>query len=832
MSGVACRQGHEYNAVYENECLNRVAFPLGGIGAGMMCLEGTGKLSHVSLRHQPEIYNEPLMFSALCIKGKEDGTRVLEGPVARWKTFFPWAPTSQGSSGNGGGGRDYGLPRFSRASFSARFPFATVMLEDTVLPVSVQIVGWSPFIPGDADNSSLPVAALEYRFINTSKKAVDAIYSFHAHNFLATESGGASVGSVPKGFALGQLGTNDKPWEQGSFAAFVESHEVRINHAWFRGAWFDPLSILWKEVEEAAMPQRPPISEGAPSMGGSLFVPFVIGPGEEKVIYLLFAWYIPMSNLSFGQGADDQELRKECRSGECASGRIVYRPWYAARFPDINAVADYWRGNYEALRRETEAFTECFYDTTLPDEVLEAVAANLSILKSPTILRQQDGRLWCWEGCCDSSGSCGGSCTHVWNYAQALPYLFPELERTLRQTEFNECQDQQGHQEFRAPLPIRPAVHQVLAAADGQLGGIMKVYRDWRISGDSQWLRELWPKVKQSLDYCIEVWDPERNGVLVEPHHNTYDIEFWGADSMCTSIYLGALQAFITMGQALNEDISSYQNLLEKGCSFLEQELFNGEYFFQKIQWEGLRAGDPSEMGLHSKNTYSSPEAIELLRREGPKYQYGMGCLSDGIIGAWIAAICGVGEFLEREKVKSHLLSVFKYNFYQDLSLHANTQRPTYALGKEGGLLLCSWPRGGKPSLPFVFSNEVWTGIEYQVASHLMMMGCVDEGLTIVRTCRDRYDGRVRNPFNEYECGHWYARAMSSYALLQALSGARYDALEKVLYMKPNIKGDFRSFLSTASGYGTVGVKDGKPFVNTRRGKIEVTSIDYAPCSS
>lgn len=63
-------------------------------------------------------------------------------------------------------------------------------------------------------------------------------------------------------------------------------------------------------------------------------------------------------------------------------------------------------------------------------------------------------------------------------------------------------------------------------------------------------------------------------------------------------------------------------------------------------------------------------------------------------------------------------------------------------------------------SLPFVYSNEVWTGIEYQVASHLMLQGEVEKGLEIVRACRQRYDGSVRNPFNEYECGHWYGRAL------------------------------------------------------------------------
>ncbi len=187
-----------------------------------------------------------------------------------------------------------------------------------------------------------------------------------------------------------------------------------------------------------------------------------------------------------------------------------------------------------------------------------------------------------------------------------------------------------------------------------------------------------------------------------------------------------------------------------------------------------------------------------------------------------------MGEILDTEKVASHLRSVHKYNLKKDLSEHSNPQRPAFALGKDGGLLLCSWPRGGKLSLPFVYSDEVWTGIEYQVASHLMMMGMVDRGLEIVRVCRDRYDGRIRNPFNEYECGHWYARAMSSYGLLQGLTGARYDAVEKVLYLKPSIKGDFRSFLCTAAGYGTVGLKNGMPFIEVKHGSIPVKRVEYS----
>ena len=458
---------------------------------------------------------------------------------------------------------------------------------------------------------------------------------------------------------------------------------------------------------------------------------------------------------------------------------------------------------------------------------MEPVPANLTILKSPTVMRQADGRLWAWEGSGDSSGCCHGSCTHVWNYAQALPHLFPSLERTLRETEFRVSQDARGHQTFRAALPIRPPAHDFHAAADGQLGGIMKVYREWRISGDTAWLRTLWASVKTSLDYCIETWDPRHTGVLDEPHHNTYDIEFWGPDGMCTSFYLGALRAAVLMGGALGDRVPVYEELFEKGRRLMETELWNGEYFIQKVEWRGLRAGSPQD--AKSMVGEYSPEARALLEQEGPKYQYGDGCLSDGVLGAWMAVVCGVGEVLDRDKTESHLRAAHRHNLKQDLSGHANPQRPSFAFGAEAGLLLCTWPRGGALALPFVYSNEVWTGIEYQVASHLMLLGRVDEGLEIVRACRDRYDGRVRNPFDEYECGHWYARAMSSYGLIQGLAGVRYDAVDRVLYVEPRLRGDFRSFLSTATGYGTVGVRSGEPFLEVRSGAIDVGRIEYRP---
>lgn len=814
-----------YNAAYQGENLNRVAFPIGGLGAGMFCMEGTGAISHVSVRNKPEIFNEPGMFAAISIKGIKNGAKLLEGPVPDWKKF------GQRNAGNGSEGATTGLPRFHHASFTAQFPFGYLNISDEDIPLKIKVTGWSPFVPAEDDQSSLPVGAMEYHFINTGKSAAEVVFSFNAKNFLTIENGKNAVLPLDNGFVLSEAGTTEKP-QPASFAIFTDDAATVVDHCWFRGGWWDPLTMAWNAVKNGETKAVAPVEKDAP--GASLYVPFTLGPGKEKTIRVMMAWYCPESDLTFG---DIGKRKENCdpASGCCNSPADIgldkydkdfagkfYKPWYSSRFKSIEELAAYWKQEYALLRKNSALFTKAFYASTLPPEVVEAVAANLTILKSPTVMRQYDGRLWSFEGCSDDSGCCHGSCTHVWNYAQAIPHLFPALERSLRNTEFCESQDENGHQNFRTVLPISPATHDFHPAADGQLGGIMKVYREWRISGDSGWLKKIFPMVQKSMDYCIATWDPRHAGVIEEPHHNTYDIEFWGPDGMHTSFYAGALQAMVAMGNFLDKDVSIYRQLHANAKKMMETTLYDGEFFIQQIKVEGLRAKNPATE--KSFGGEYSKEAKDLLEKEGPKYQYGKGCLSDGILGAWIGRMCGLPDTIDPVKIASHLQAVHTYNLKENLSEHANPQRPSYAMGAEGGLLLCTWPKGGKLSLPFVYSDEVWTGIEHQVASHLMLMGHVNKGLEILRTSRNRYDGRIRNPFNEYECGHWYARALSSYGYLQALTGVRYDAVDKTLFIDSKL-GDFTSFLSTETGFGTVSLKAGKPVVQVAYGQILIEKI-------
>ena len=263
----------EFNTTYANERLNRIAFPMGGMGAGMICLEGTGCISHVSVRHQPDVFNEPFMFGAIAVRGLKNGTKVLEGPVPKRKIFG--APYT----GNGSSTSSYGFPRFEQATFQARFPFATVILEDNDLPLDISVCGWSPFIPGDEDRSSLPVASLEYTFSNSSDSLLEMMFSYHAENFMRIrgnnewgityENEGHSIERIRNGFVLAQSCFPDKPHYKGDFAIST-LEDASVDFRWFRGGWYDGRTQLWKGIEQ----MDPTLDTArAGSTSASLYIP-------------------------------------------------------------------------------------------------------------------------------------------------------------------------------------------------------------------------------------------------------------------------------------------------------------------------------------------------------------------------------------------------------------------------------------------------------------------------------------------------------------------------------------------------------------------------------
>ncbi len=804
---------------FQGAGLLQIAMPMGGIGAGSVSLNGHGGIQDLAIHHRPSLTAFPdghgsgtSGFATLHTKATSKTpvmTKLVEGPLPRGKIY------DQGLQGMGYRNVGHaGLPRFSECCFDASYPVGVVHLSDRAVPLGVTVQGWSPLIPLDDHHSSMPCAILEYELHNPGPEAVEYSFCYHlGHQAVGKTRWAGTRNKVIHG--RGVLMSNKDPQDDPAYGTCsltcVGQPPSVIKAMWFRGQWFDWIMALWRETSQGQLSANDGLADDEPNQpgvnGASIQMSGTLAPGQRISYPIALTWHFPNIDQHYGEPkpAPACDPATGCCEAQTPSPKI-WHPYYAAHWSGAGAVANTVHEKFTELRRKTFAFRDALFQSTLPLEAIDAIASNLAILKSPTVLRQENGNLWAWEGCMAQQGCCHGTCTHVWNYAQALPHLFPALERTLREQELIRSMDESGHANFRAALPDGPTPHDHHPAADGQLGGVMKVYRDWQITGDDRWLRSIYPRVKKSLDYCIDRWDPDRLGVLIEPHHNTYDVEFWGPDGMCSTVYIGALSAMAKMASHLGEEsaAANYRSLAQRGAAYLDKHLFNGQYYQQSVMWETLKDSSFRD-DLAKQAGGNLTERQQVLGREGPPYQYGTGCLSDGVIGAWMADLYGIDHPMNTGHVQQSLDAIFGSNFKPDLWDHACLQRAGYANGHEPGLLTCTWPRGERPMIPFPYSEEVFTGIEYQVASHLMLHGRVEHGMQLVCGARSRYDGITRNPFNEYECGNYYARALSSYALLQALTGFTYSAVSRRMAIAPQIGSlPFKTFFCTAKGYGTI----------------------------
>ena len=474
--------------------------------------------------------------------------------------------------------------------------------------------------------------------------------------------------------------------------------------------------------------------------------------------------------------------------------------------------------------------------STVPVPVLDAAAANLSILKSPTTLRLEDGTFYGWEGCHPAAGSCEGSCTHVWNYQQALPFLYPALERSMREADYKYNMNPAGGLSFRLSLPLGTNYTTERPCADGQFGNILKLYRDWKLSGDTEWLARLWPLAKRSIEYAWspdnpDRWDPEQTGVLWGRQHHTLDMELFGPNSWLTGFYLGALKAAAEMADALDEtdEAALYSKIYARGRAWVDQNLFNGEYFTQQVDLADKTILAPFIKGEMSLGVLG--DTVEALYWSGEhkelKYQLGGGCLIDQALGQWHATLYGLGDILDREKVVTSLQSIFRYNFKERLGDIYNPCR-VFGMDDESGTVITTWPdESTKPAVPVPYAQETMHGMEYAFGQMLMAYGMLEEGVKVTAGVRDRYDGARRNPWNEIECGSNYARSMASWGAMIMLSGFSFDGTRGHIGFAPRLQdgGVFRSFWSGANAYGTVEFANGNVRVDVLGGDLVLKSL-------
>ena len=772
--------------IYQGKNTKNISFPLGGIGTGCIGLSGNGELIDF------EIFNKPSKstrngYTHFAIKEVREGKaniKILQGDTN--ESYIGNYDPNGWMSGIGYGPKPNslaGFPHFKGVIFDGEFPISKLTFEEEIFSAKCTLTAFNPFIPHDDFNSSIPCAMFLWDVENMADTEIEYSLAFSVQN-----PNSVSVNrEVDKGIFFGCGDKSESEIGYTDMCVLTDS-ECDIQAYWYRGGWMDSVTTYYKNMQESQLQKRE-YKDSGKNDHGTVAVKFNLKAKEKKQVKFVLAWNTPnMYNYW-------HEYKNE--NGEY----ITWKNYYATQFKNSYESGKYALSNFDMLLSKTQVFKTALHKSTLPPYIIDAVSSNLSVLKSPTVLRYEDGSLWAWEGVMQTQGSCDGSCQHVWNYAYALPFLFPKLERSLRENTLKYGLRDTGSTDFRIDLPLGKKRDEFRACVDGHFGEVIKCYREWKISGNTEWLKSYSDKIFKMLDFAwspdnIDKWDLDKDGVLEGRQHHTLDMEMFGPSSWLQGFYLLALDCGSKIAEAVGDQKRDdmYRSLYEKGKKWTNENLFNGKYFYHKIDLTDKSIIDkyPNTEG------YWNEEAKEI------KYQVANGSIIDQMLSDFHSNLIGLNGIFDKAKKDIALEYLYQSNFKKSMRDVINMWR-NFALNDEAGTIICSYPSNEKsPSIPIPYCEECMTGFEYALAT-LMIYECKREyGEEMVKAIRDRYDGEKRNPWNEIECGSNYARSMASFGLMNAYSGFTFDMTKKQIGFNPIQNGTY--LWSVGETYGTVSV--------------------------
>ncbi len=680
-------------------------------------------------------------------------------------------------------------------TFRGNYPVGEIFYTDPDCPVTVKLEAYSPFIPLNTDDSSLPVTICEFSVTNPGDKTLAIEMAGFLQNACSLFSVPPRTGSRVNTVKITSDATILSSSLDMEMAAGYSGHQgpgakadsLKVN---------DPdlgtmaMAILGKAVGKpnlaGQLPFDAPEADRAEAPAehrliGGLVQSVRLAPGQSQTITFAIAWHFPNTG--------------HLPIADASSGN-----YYAKRFADAAAVVDHVMREYPRLSHDTKLWRDTWYDSTLPYWFLDRTAYNTACLATSTSHRFGTGLYWGWEGV----GCCFGTCTHVYHFAQATARLFPDLERILRRrTDFGAALDKTtGMIGYRGP-GTGPAV-------DGQAGMILCALREHQMSADDAFLQAIWPGVRLAIGWLMNHTD-KKTGLINGPQPNTLDAPWYGQIAWISGLYAAALQAGVRMATDMGDDTfaAACTRNFARTKKSLETKLFNGEYFIQK----------------------SAPGRSHLLGAYKSSF-------IEQVHGQTWAWQIGLSRVFDRAKTVSALKALYKYNFTLNVGpfrMKNPAGRP-YALAGDGGLIMATNPKG----LPDPFGNtsagqygyfdECMSGFEHQAASIMLSEGLLLEGLAVTRAIDDRYSARLRNPFNEIECSDHYSRSMASYGTFISICGFEYHGPKGHIGFLPRLKPEnFKAAFTSAQGWGTFSLRQlathHEASLNLRWGKLKITTL-------
>lgn len=743
--------------------LQYIGMPVGGITCGTVYLRGDGRLWLWDIFNKNQEGIEPKVLDwKEGDKDKKIRPRDGAGYVAPAKNIYPLEQGFVVKIEYDGKSIIKKLEEkdWDEIEFEATYPMATIRYIDKHLPVEISLQVYSPFIALDEENSGLPATIFSFHVSNKSKMPVNVALLGWLENKAGIDSAKNDLHEryntilSGKGFQAVEESVRDKKDSSteiklqpdfGSLSIASLNEEGKVNTGLSWPLPENPFEIFMDKETIKAIDEK---------LIGAVISQHQLLPGKNVSSNFVLSWYFP--NLKF--------------KGIGGEGR-----YYQNKFHSAGEVAQYIRQNFKKLSSQSKLWKETWYDSTLPWWFLERTFLNISSLATTTCHRFQSGRFYAWEGV----GCCPGTCTHVWQYAQAVGRIFPALEKETRENiDLGIALEPNGAIGFRAEANMNPAI-------DGQAGTILRIYREHQMSADDTFLKNYWTKIKRTIQFVINA-DKNKDGMEDTPMENTLDAVWSGEISWIVGLCIAAVKAGEIMAEEMNDTVfaDECKEYVAKGKMNMDEKLFNGEYFIHRP--------DPKE-GRKKLGSYDT-------------------CYIDQVYGQSWAFQVGLGRIIDKEKTLSALRSLWKYNYTPDVGPYIKKHpggRP-YALAGEGGMIMDTNPKkeanpyGEEVTWQVGYFNECMSGFEHGVASHMMAEGMTDESLVLSRTIHDRYHAYKRNPFNEIECSDHYARAMASYGTFVTACGFEYHGPKGYIRFAPKWnKENFKAPFVTASGWGS-----------------------------
>ncbi len=743
--------------VYEGIYLTGLDFPIGALGGGTIRMNGKAERVwwQIFNNFEERAGSGIIPNSFFAIRAGTNGATVVK--ALQTSAVGPFSAMNS-------------------LKFTGEFPFGWYNFSDTALPVEVKMEAFNPLIPMDLKNSAIPCAIFKITVKNTSANTTSVsvlgtqqnAVGFNGYgtitnnrNFNAYGSNVNRIVSDASSTSLKMTGTN------GSLQLSAYETEMSFTASW------DNLSTLYDDFSADGV-LTGAATASSPSSGvtvdGALAKDFTLAPGEEKTVTFVLSWYFP--NGSFG--------RSDIPQWNFPNGGCMYENWWT----DADDVDTYVKSNFNLLDQKTRLYHQTLYTSNTPRYVMDRINSNLSVLKTPTAFWTKNGYFGLWESTSDRE-EWFGNCKHVYQYAQGISWIFPELSRKIMVQNLNS-------QNAEGLLPSRDG--EMSNALDGHLGTILGIYRDHLLTDDNEWLNTVWLKTKKAMDYVISKYDADKNGTFEGSYANTLDGATSGINPVIGGMYIAALNATAKMAESM-KDLSSrdvYNSIAGTAKTTIGTLLWDDtlKYFVERTQ------------NLPNTSSFANGSYIGMFD------------------GQWWANMLDLGQIYPLDKTIISLSQIYSRNKVTDIDGQYSTLFRDFLGTGDTGWIMSKFP-SVMPKNPVLYHSEVMSGFEYAFAATMLQYGMINEGLDVVNNIAKRYDGRFRaagkevyagsnaavfgtgSPFGEDECGDFYGRALSSWSVLLSLQGFSYDGPNKLLKFIPKWKPDNHvSFFSSSAGYG------------------------------